>query len=75
MPADKALVDPFKVYSNVAFRAGTVSIFPSSGLCCKQKEMVKKKNKKKNQTTVWYYPGKQIKRKPMQKLLFTSDLI
>lgn len=43
MPADKALVDPFKVYSNVAFRAGTVSIFPSSGLCCKQKEMVKKK--------------------------------
>lgn len=42
MPADKALVDPFKVYSNVAFRAGTVSIFPSSGLCCKQKEMVKK---------------------------------
>lgn len=74
MPADKALVDPFKVYSNVAFRAGTVSIFPSSGLCCKQKEMVKKKIKK-NQTTVWYYPGKQIKRKPMQKLLFTSDLI
>lgn len=57
MPADKALVDPFKVYSNVAFRAGTVSIFPSSGLCCKQKEMVKKK--KKNQTTVWYYPGKK----------------
>lgn len=52
MPADKALVDPFKVYSNVAFRAGTVSIFPSSGLCCKQKEMVKKKKKKSDNSVV-----------------------